>query len=796
MPTDIDKLQIQIEADSAQAGSAIDRLTASLQRLQGAVGSSAALQKTSQQVRSIAKAPSLSKLERELARVEKQAIKDGDSLVALQKKLEEMQIYRGIGNPLTNAGVDSAIKKTEAQIKELSSAVDNADAKIRSLRQSIQTATTGSSTPIQKTVQQVKAAAPAMESVSRATQTVKTNLDNASKSAKRLGDTVKKAGTSGAGGMAALGRSIKGMVVSFGIFGLLFSLTGAISDSFGRMAEENEGVNRTLSEIKTSLQYVSDALAAAIYPIVKALAPIVVTILDAVAGILNAVARIVAFLTGEDTVLQASKSWVDYAEGVDGATGSMDDATAAAKKLHRELLGIDELNIFGNNNTGGSTSSGLGDLRFEEVAVDPVDLPDIITSPQWSPNPIPAPAFETVTVPAVAGQKLESPAWSPSLVPAPAFAPLALPAWALAPLPVPVWAEDPVLAPQVVPEPALSGLEALELAFAGAWDRIKVGLKDARETIGAWVIDIKASFSDAMDHVTVLVPQALESLKGGIWSFDDSTAARLADWGETVKANYSTVVTYLKTVTAPALAVAASNFSQFVANTAENIRAWGANVATNVRAALSYIPEAVAAGLTAAGESFASWINGTSTSFASWASNVIENAGKAAEGLVKNIVSGLSAAWENFKDAMSAMGEAISGWWNANKNWAAPLAAGVAIAGLTVGAVVLSGGSAVAALPALAALANGGVLTSPQVVLAGEYSNAAYDPEIISPRSMMYDTFREAQDTDAVVNAIMSGVNQIVRAIQDNNVEVYVDGDGTAQQNRWNRMYGKTLQYI
>ena len=44
----------------------------------------------------------------------------------------------------------------------------------------------------------------------------------------------------------------------------------------------------------------------------------------------------------------------------------------------------------------------------------------------------------------------------------------------------------------------------------------------------------------------------------------------------------------------------------------------------------------------------------------------------------------------------------------------------------------------------------------------------------------MYDTFRDAQDTDVVVNAIMAGVQQIVRAIQDSNVEVYVDGDGTA----------------
>ena len=144
------------------------------------------------------------------------------------------------------------------------------------------------------------------------------------------------------------------------------------------------------------------------------------------------------------------------------------------------------------------------------------------------------------------------------------------------------------------------------------------------------------------------------------------------------------------------------------------------------------------------------------------------------------------------------MGEAITGWWSANKSWAAP-AIGVGLAGLAIGAIVVSGGGALAAAPALAAipaLANGGVLTSPQVVLAGEYGNAKSNPEIITPQNLMYDTFREAQDTDVVVNAIMAGVNQIVRAIQDSNVEVYVDGDGTATQNRKNRMYGKTLQYI
>ena len=117
MPADIDKLQIEIEADSAQAGSAIDRLTASLQRLQGAIGGNTALQKTSQQVKAIAKAPSLTKLERELSKVEKQAIKDGVSLVKLQKKLEELQGYKGIGNKLTQADTNKRIAATTAQIK-------------------------------------------------------------------------------------------------------------------------------------------------------------------------------------------------------------------------------------------------------------------------------------------------------------------------------------------------------------------------------------------------------------------------------------------------------------------------------------------------------------------------------------------------------------------------------------------------------------------------------------------------------------------------------------------------------
>lgn len=47
-----------------------------------------------------------------------------------------------------------------------------------------------------------------------------------------------------------------------------------------------------------------------------------------------------------------------------------------------------------------------------------------------------------------------------------------------------------------------------------------------------------------------------------------------------------------------------------------------------------------------------------------------------------------------------------------------------------------------------------------------------------------------------VVNAIYAMAQRIVTAIEENGGDIYVEADGTATQNRRNRMYGKTLQNI
>lgn len=791
----IDHLEIEIEADSNDAASALDRLTASLQRLQGAAKGNTALQQTAQQVKGVSKVPSLSRLEKELARIEKQATRDGNSLVALQRKLEDLQQYQGIGNRLTQADTASQIKEVEAQIRRLSNSVDTADTRIRELRQTIKSVQSGTiptvkvQAPTGKTsgapvdVAQVKQAAAATQNVSGAVRSVKTNLDKATGSARKLGDTLKKTSSTGSGGMAALGRSIKGMVTSFAVFGVVSSITGAIGDSFARMAKENEGVNQTLSSIKSSLQYVTDALASVVYPIVQALAPIVTAILDALAGILNVLARVIAFLTGQDTVVQATKQQVDFAGSLDGTADSMDGVTSAAKKMYRALLPIDELNILEDTSGGGGSIGGLGDLRFEEVAVDPIKLPDTIASPKWSPDPVPAPSFAPVVVPALAGALVPSPEWEPNPIPAPVFEALGVPEWLLTPLPVPEWESNPILVPVLEINPVRVGLAQLQEAFAAAWDYVS-----AKSSEGA------AAFSGI-----------LTSTAGNTSIFANDTEAKLAAWALLTQGNFSKVAGYIQTIMPPALSGAATVFSGFIAATTSAVALWGENVDENVRTTLQYIADSCASALSSAGSALAEWVNTTSGNFAAWAQNVIKNAGAAAQGIFNNIVSGLSAAWDQFVGFMKGIGEKISGWWSANKHWAAPVLAGIAIAGVTVAAVTLSGGSALAAAPALVAaipaLASGGVLTDPQVVLAGEYPGARSNPEIVTPQSLMLETFRKAQNNDDVVSAIFAGVQRIVAAIESNSGDTYLDGDKisqhvTAWQNRQNRIYGRPVQKI
>lgn len=636
----VDSLQIEIEARSTTAASEIDRLAASLQRLQGATRQPG-LERVSKQLQGVAKAPSMAALEKELSRVERQAIKDGDALLALQNKLEGLQQFKGIGSPLTIADTDSRISEAEWEIRELSAAVDGADAKIRTLKKSLETGGTApafstpkavpqleqtnlapvetaaknvteafnvlneavrkvsdnlssvsesanglngvtqraretadgmdristaakqadgrmegvanSASSLGQSAQNIKRAAAGLEDISRTAKNIDANLDGATRSARQLGNTVEKAGIQGAGGLEKITDRLKRMAANFVILRIIHALTNSIGDSLGRMATENAKANETLSKIVSSLHYVADALGAAIYPIIVALQPIITTILDGLAEVLNFIARIVAFFAGQNYIVQARKQQIDYAESLNGTANSMQEVSNVAREMKRQLLGIDELNIFDKPFSGGGNSEGgLGDLRFEEIKND-FKLPEMIKSPVWSPNPIPAPQFEPVTLPEWSTVTLQSPAWEPSLILAPAFEDLVLPEWALSPLPVPEWAQNPIPSPAIDTTAVQSGLSQMEHAFVTAWSGIQGRVSEG----------------------VAVVQEKLHAAKQTIADFAAATQANFSAWGENVKTNFSAVTEYIPAATVPALQKSASTVVSYLSGTADGFMEWG-----------------------------------------------------------------------------------------------------------------------------------------------------------------------------------------------------------------------------
>ena len=75
--------------------------------------------------------------------------------------------------------------------------------------------------------------------------------------------------------------------------------------------------------------------------------------------------------------------------------------------------------------------------------------------------------------------------------------------------------------------------------------------------------------------------------------------------------------------------------------------------------------------------------------------------------------------------------------------------------------------------PQIPKLANGGVLTSPTTVTVGEYAGASNNPEIVSPKSLMLETMREA-NLD-LINAVFSMGTKISKAVEDKDLDVYMD---------------------
>ena len=120
---------------------------------------------------------------------------------------------------------------------------------------------------------------------------------------------------------------------------------------------------KSMDRLSTSALYLKNSLGALVAPIINALAPAIDMLVDKFVDLLNFINKTIATLTGAATWTKALKYPKEYADALDGASGS-------AKELRATLLGFDEINRLDDHTKGArGAASDMMDYSkmFEEV---------------------------------------------------------------------------------------------------------------------------------------------------------------------------------------------------------------------------------------------------------------------------------------------------------------------------------------------------------------------------------------------------------------------------------------------
>ena len=330
MAITIDELQIEIQAKGAESASGIDKLTTSLGALKRMINKS------------------------------------------LVGKLESLSsALDGIKAPIT---VNMNVKGME----QLKKSVQEATANIPANASNITPAVDGSA--VASEMNRIKAsteqASSSFETISSEAKRAKQELKSAGDAAGDAGKKLKEVGTSakhGASGLSKFVSSLKRILMYRVVRSILSNIAKAAREGIQNLVQYSTAIggidasraNATMSQFASIGMQVKNTLGSALMPVLNALMPVIQTVANWFITAANAVNQFFAAISGASTWTKAKEYAVDYAAGLNKASG-------AAKDLKKQLLPFDELNILQDNSTSGGGGAGAldyGDM-FEEVPIN------------------------------------------------------------------------------------------------------------------------------------------------------------------------------------------------------------------------------------------------------------------------------------------------------------------------------------------------------------------------------------------------------------------------------------------
>lgn len=134
--------------------------------------------------------------------------------------------------------------------------------------------------------------------------------------------------------------------------------------SMAKFSGGNNSVNRNISQLITSLEYLKNAWSTAFDPILQFVTPWLTALIDKLASVGNAFSRFLGNLLGVSKVFQAVKGPTkNYAKSLDKTGKSAGGAAKKQKKLNDRLADFDDLHVLGKDTptTGSGGGSGSGD---------------------------------------------------------------------------------------------------------------------------------------------------------------------------------------------------------------------------------------------------------------------------------------------------------------------------------------------------------------------------------------------------------------------------------------------------
>lgn len=170
----------------------------------------------------------------------------------------------------------------------------------------------------------------------------------------------------------SFGSSLK-RVLAFGVgirslYALFNKLRKYITDGIQNFAQYDTETSASINGLKAALSGLQASWGAAFAPILNAVAPMLQTLISWLNAAAAAVAAFMAAISGRGTFKRAITNTDKLSSGLGGAADN-------AKEAKKQLMGIDELNVLQDNDTGGGGGGGGGDNMFEDVEVDADSLP-------------------------------------------------------------------------------------------------------------------------------------------------------------------------------------------------------------------------------------------------------------------------------------------------------------------------------------------------------------------------------------------------------------------------------------